>query len=155
MDVLIETEVGPQYPGMLRVQKANIPQLDDLQSQISNLRDMLIEGRLSTTSRIVGVSLGVPMVNLAHPEMVANEFVGQVATLADTGLAGKFPVNGNASTDHQRKKQMESDKRRQDHACKVCGNMPDADGNREHGKGCYVVDSDGGGSDFCDLETPC
>lgn len=43
MDVLIETEVGPQHPGQIRVQKANIPQLDDLQSQISNLRDMLIE----------------------------------------------------------------------------------------------------------------
>ena len=29
--------------------------------------------------------------------------------------------------------------------CKVCGNRPDDDGTLRHGKGCYVIDPDGGG----------
>ncbi len=37
---------------------------------------------------------------------------------------------------------------RQNYACKVCGNYPDKDGNLEHGRGCYVVDADGGGITF-------
>jgi len=31
-------------------------------------------------------------------------------------------------------------------ACDVCGNEPDAEGWLHHGKGCYVVNEDGGGS---------
>lgn len=33
-------------------------------------------------------------------------------------------------------------------ACKVCGAMPDADGNREHSRGCYTCSANGGGSDY-------
>lgn len=36
-------------------------------------------------------------------------------------------------------------------ACKVCGAEPDADGVRDHGRGCYVVSGDGGGSDSVEL----
>jgi len=32
--------------------------------------------------------------------------------------------------------------------CKVCGATPDAEGYRNHGKGCYVVDEDGVGEDY-------
>jgi hypothetical protein len=32
--------------------------------------------------------------------------------------------------------------------CDVCGNSPDEEGLLEHGRGCYVVDSDGGGLEF-------
>lgn len=32
--------------------------------------------------------------------------------------------------------------------CKVCGAVPNADGERVHGKGCYQVSPDGGGSDW-------
>lgn len=38
------------------------------------------------------------------------------------------------------------------YACKVCGNRPDADGILEHGRGCYTLDPDGGGSEW--VETP-
>ena len=31
------------------------------------------------------------------------------------------------------------------YACDVCGNVPDKYGVIEHGRGCYVVDEDGGG----------
>jgi SAM-dependent methyltransferase len=34
------------------------------------------------------------------------------------------------------------------HECKVCGATVDAEGRREHGRGCYVVSEDGGGSDY-------
>jgi hypothetical protein len=32
--------------------------------------------------------------------------------------------------------------------CKVCGNTPDDSGILEHGRGCYMVDEDGGGSEY-------
>ncbi len=32
--------------------------------------------------------------------------------------------------------------------CDVCGNTPDENGELEHGKGCYVLDEDGGGSEW-------
>lgn len=35
--------------------------------------------------------------------------------------------------------------------CKVCGNLADANGEIRHGKGCYVVSEDGGGSSFVDM----
>lgn len=31
--------------------------------------------------------------------------------------------------------------------CKVCGNVPDRDGTLEHGRGCYRLSDDGGGSE--------
>jgi uncharacterized protein (TIGR02996 family) len=31
--------------------------------------------------------------------------------------------------------------------CKVCGARPDSEGCIDHGRGCYVLDSDGGGSE--------
>jgi len=37
---------------------------------------------------------------------------------------------------------------REPFACKVCGNVPDGTGQIEHGRGCFVVDSDGGGFSF-------
>lgn len=36
--------------------------------------------------------------------------------------------------------------------CKVCGNTPDENGYLEHGRGCYVIDEDGGG---CEMVMPC
>lgn len=33
-------------------------------------------------------------------------------------------------------------------ACEVCGNVPDEIGELEHGRGCYVISEDGGGSSF-------
>jgi hypothetical protein len=36
----------------------------------------------------------------------------------------------------------------QDWACKVCGNIPDAQGSRKHGRGCYTQSEDGGGEDY-------
>ena len=35
-----------------------------------------------------------------------------------------------------------------DFSCKVCGNKPDGEGILEHGKGCYALDKNGGGSEF-------
>lgn len=35
-----------------------------------------------------------------------------------------------------------------DYACKVCKNEPDADGDLKHGKGCYVVSAEGGGTSY-------
>ncbi len=37
------------------------------------------------------------------------------------------------------------------HACKVCQNQPDDDGSIEHGRGCYVVDANGGGTTWVDV----
>jgi hypothetical protein len=34
--------------------------------------------------------------------------------------------------------------------CDVCGNQPDEEGMLRHGRGCYVVESDGGGSTYCE-----
>ncbi len=34
--------------------------------------------------------------------------------------------------------------------CKVCGNTADDEGYVEHGRGCYVLDSDGGGTEVAD-----
>lgn len=38
------------------------------------------------------------------------------------------------------------------YACKVCGNVPDESGVIEHGRGCYVVDEDGGGTTFVEFD---
>ena len=38
------------------------------------------------------------------------------------------------------------------YACEVCGNIPDEYGVLEHGRGCYVVDADGGGDTFVDFD---
>ena len=38
------------------------------------------------------------------------------------------------------------------YACDVCGNVPDEDGMIEHGRGCYVVDSAGGGITFVEFD---
>jgi uncharacterized protein (TIGR02996 family) len=38
--------------------------------------------------------------------------------------------------------------------CKVCGATPDEAGEVEHGRGCYVIDSDGGGTESVDVP-PC
>lgn len=37
------------------------------------------------------------------------------------------------------------------YACDVCGNVPDENGVLEHGRGCYVVSEDGGGTSFVDF----
>lgn len=42
---------------------------------------------------------------------------------------------------------MSEDYRRR-FACKVCGNWPDEEGVLEHGKGCYMLEEDGGGSEL-------
>ncbi len=39
--------------------------------------------------------------------------------------------------------------------CDVCGNNPDETGTIEHGRGCYVVDSDGGGASSADENERC
>jgi uncharacterized protein (TIGR02996 family) len=39
--------------------------------------------------------------------------------------------------------------------CKVCGNGPDDDGCLEHGKGCYVLNEDGGGCESVDQCANC
>lgn len=38
--------------------------------------------------------------------------------------------------------------------CKVCGAEPGDDGEVSHGRGCYRIDADGGGSEWPDL-APC
>ncbi len=38
------------------------------------------------------------------------------------------------------------------YACKVCGNVPDEDGTLEHGRGCFVMDANGGGIDFVEFD---
>jgi hypothetical protein len=43
------------------------------------------------------------------------------------------------------KLQLPTQEQREKHACEVCGNVPDEDGFIEHGRGCYVVNEDGGG----------
>ena len=35
--------------------------------------------------------------------------------------------------------------------CEICGNRPDEDGELRHGRGCYVVCEEGGGSDIFEL----
>jgi hypothetical protein len=39
---------------------------------------------------------------------------------------------------------------RQNYACKVCGNYPDEEGVLDHGRGCYMLDENGGGSEYID-----
>ena len=41
---------------------------------------------------------------------------------------------------------------REKYACDVCGNVPDEDGCIEHGRGCYVVNEDGGGITLVDFD---
>lgn len=41
---------------------------------------------------------------------------------------------------------------REKHACDVCGNVPDEEGFIQHGRGCYVVNEDGGGITLVDFE---
>ncbi len=36
--------------------------------------------------------------------------------------------------------------------CEACGNTPDEDGYLKHGKGCFVVSEDGGGSTYVSHE---
>lgn len=38
--------------------------------------------------------------------------------------------------------------------CKVCGARPDADGEVTHGKGCYQLDENGGGSEWVEEDSP-
>lgn len=48
-----------------------------------------------------------------------------------------------------------NDNERQQFACKVCGNYPNDEGELQHGRGCYVLSEDGGGSEYfpeCDSE---
>jgi len=40
-------------------------------------------------------------------------------------------------------------------ACKVCGNAPDDSGCLEHGRGCYVLHEDGGGSEYFEVCDKC
>lgn len=44
-----------------------------------------------------------------------------------------------------------TDEQRQLLSCKVCFSIPDEDGDREHGKGCFVLSADGGGTDHLDV----
>ncbi len=37
---------------------------------------------------------------------------------------------------------------RSTYACDVCGNVPDEDGQLEHGRGCYTQDEEGGGVSY-------
>jgi hypothetical protein len=39
---------------------------------------------------------------------------------------------------------------RQNYACKVCSNYPDEEGVLDHGRGCYMLDENGGGSEYID-----
>jgi hypothetical protein len=39
---------------------------------------------------------------------------------------------------------------RQNYACKVCSNYPDEEGVLDHGRGCYMIDENGGGSEYVD-----
>ena len=41
---------------------------------------------------------------------------------------------------------------REKQACNVCGNVPDEYGFIEHGRGCYVVNEDGGGITLVDFD---
>jgi hypothetical protein len=41
---------------------------------------------------------------------------------------------------------------RKTYACKVCGNYPDEDGFLDHGRGCYMIDENGGGSEHIDMD---
>ncbi len=43
---------------------------------------------------------------------------------------------------------------REAYACKVCGNVPDECGTLDHGRGCYVVSEDGGGSSYVEFDPP-
>lgn len=38
--------------------------------------------------------------------------------------------------------------RDEEFACEICGNIPDEDGVLEHGRGCYKVSEDGGGTEY-------
>jgi len=38
------------------------------------------------------------------------------------------------------------------YACDVCGNVPDGEGFIQHGRGCYVVNEDGGGITLVDFD---
>jgi len=39
-------------------------------------------------------------------------------------------------------------------ACEICGNTPDESGTLEHGRGCYKISSDGGGTEFVEVSVP-
>ena len=41
---------------------------------------------------------------------------------------------------------------REKHACDVCGNVPDEEGFIQHGRGCHVVNEDGGGITLVDFD---
>ena len=40
------------------------------------------------------------------------------------------------------------------YACDVCGNVPDASGALEHGRGCYTQNEDGGGTSVVEFDPP-
>jgi len=44
--------------------------------------------------------------------------------------------------------QQEPVPEQRNYSCKVCGNKPDYEGVLEHGRGCYVMQSEGGGSEY-------
>jgi hypothetical protein len=41
---------------------------------------------------------------------------------------------------------------REKYACDVCGNVPDEEGFIQHGRGCHVVNEDGGGITLVDFD---
>lgn len=41
---------------------------------------------------------------------------------------------------------------RQCYACKVCGCVPNEEGERVHGRGCYTLSADGGGEDYVEFD---
>ncbi len=43
-------------------------------------------------------------------------------------------------------------KQRSCYPCKVCGAVPDEDGMRTHGRGCYTQSADGGGEDWVEFD---
>jgi hypothetical protein len=43
---------------------------------------------------------------------------------------------------------------RQNYACKVCSNYPDEEGVLDHGRGCYMIDENGGGSEYIEMDHP-
>lgn len=58
-------------------------------------------------------------------------------------------INNDLSlTDAQLNRSLAAYVEREKFTCKVCGNVPDETGLLEHGRGCFVVSEDGGGTEW-------
>jgi hypothetical protein len=93
-----------------------------------------------------GVTWGVPELLALHRSIVK-----QYEIVLAERAGEKLPrASKHALTEANRKLARPFEKR-EEYACLVCGNVPDEEGTLEHGRGCYELDENGGGTSYVDF----